>query len=671
VTRTLSRKIRIGTVRNSSIDESADTVTYAAQEIARCFHAAFGVTCSIAPHGEMLVGEASAMRSCGDLESLNMSSDQIPAPDPFVDEILVDVILGAEGVSGVVCGSNPRSTLVAAYRLLHAIGYRWLHPGKTGEVPPPPDFPNRHVHVSGKPTYGHRGVCIEGAASYEHVRDVVTWLPRVGMNAYFIQFRDGYPFFERWYTRHSDDPGVGPAHGDFGPDDARRIVGRLTKDIRKRGLHLHAVGHGWTCEPFGIPVVEWREHTGPIPDGVRDCFAQIDGRRGLHGGIPLNTNLCYSNAAVRNTIIDAIVDYAVAHPQVSYLHFWLADGMNNHCECDTCRRARPADFYVMMLNGLCTRLDAAGVDTKIVFLVYVDLLWPPENMKLVESDRFVLMFAPITRTYSEPFPSLDRPSEPSDVAGAASTDLPSDYVRNRLSFPASPAANVAYLRAWQNQFGGDSFDFDYHLMWDHYLDPGSISLSRTLHADVANLAGLQLNGYMSCQVQRASFPTGLPMYVLAATLWDRDRAFGDICDEYFTASFGEQAAAIRAYLERLSELFVPLLSGQASALTAENVPAFEEARALARDFVNTAPDEGLVEDPTGVRRAAIHRLVQHAELTELLADALIAAAGGLSGADRKWQAVEDHAFALEAEVDDVFDALLYTQVLGRRLFGRP
>ena len=84
------------------------------------------------------------------------------------------------------------------------------------------------------------------------------------------------------------------------------------------------------------------------------------------------------------------------------MHFWLADGSNNHCECELCRDTRPSDFYVQMLNELDEMLTARGLKTRIVFLIYVDLLWPPEQEKIANPDRFILMFAPITRTYSEP-----------------------------------------------------------------------------------------------------------------------------------------------------------------------------------------------------------------------------------------------------------------------------
>lgn len=212
--------------------------------------------------------------------------------------------------------------------------------------------------------------------------DIIDWLPKVGFNSYFIQFREAYTFFDRWYS-HINNPLKGKEH--FSVDMARNFVQRLVKEIKKRGLLYHAVGHGWTCEPFGVPGLGWDIYNGTIPASYVRYTAEINGKRGLWGGIPLNTNLCYSNPEVREIITDSIVKYLEEHPEVDVLHFWLADGSNNQCECEECRKALPSDFYVMMLNELDKKLTLKGIDTKVVFLLYVDLLWTPEREKDRES----------------------------------------------------------------------------------------------------------------------------------------------------------------------------------------------------------------------------------------------------------------------------------------------
>src|SRR5438477_193048 len=82
-------------------------------------------------------------------------------------------------------------------------------PGPDGESLPRVDLAASAVRVAEAASYRHRGICIEGAVSYEHVRDVVDWMPKVGLNAYFVQFREGYTFFERWYA-HRGNPLLPP-----------------------------------------------------------------------------------------------------------------------------------------------------------------------------------------------------------------------------------------------------------------------------------------------------------------------------------------------------------------------------------------------------------------------------------------------------------------------------
>jgi hypothetical protein len=417
-------------------------------------------------------------------------------------------------------------------------------------------------------------------------------------------------------------------------------------------LLFHAVGHGWTCEPFGIPGLGWEYPPEPVPPEAVQYLALVNGKRELWGGVALNTNLCYSNPDVRRIMVDDIARYAQAHPEVDLLHLWLADGTNNHCECENCRTMRPADFYVMLLNEVDRRLTELGLPTRIVFLIYVDLLWPPEHVRLAHPDRFALMFAPITRTYSRPY----------EVRGALPA-LPA-YARNHLTFPRGVEENVAFLRAWQGLFDRliDSFDFDYHLMWDHVYDPGYMQASRVLHADLQQLRALDLDGFNSCQVQRASFPTGLPMTLMGWTLWDREREFDEMARDYFNAAFGPDGALAQAYLERLSALFdPPYLRGEQPAVNAaaaerlRQVPAAVEAF---RPVIARNAGSGIA-----CHAASWAYLAHHADLMVGLADALEARArGDAAGALEQWEAVRGMAWQREPELHAVFDTWLFNNV---------
>jgi hypothetical protein len=399
-------------------------------------------------------------------------------------------------------------------------------------------------------SYDHRGVCIEGAVSVDHVLSLVDWLPKQGFNSYFIQFREAYTFFQRWYA--SED-GSGEADPAFDLDRARAYTRRIRAAVKARGLWLHMVGHGWTCEPFGISGTGWYRDDGELPEATRRHLALIKGVRELWHGVALNTNLCYGNPETRSIMVDSIVEYARTNEDVDIVHVWLADGSNNHCECELCVEREPADWYVMLLNEIDSALTDAGLDTRIVFLIYVDLLWPPRTEALRNPDRFILMFAPISRSYNQAFSAGAEPLP----------DLP-PFERNHLSFPKDPAANVAFLRGWQQGFSGDSFDFDYHYMWDHFTDPAQTALPRVLHQDLQCLRDIGLNGFISCQVQRAFLPTGLGMTVMGRTLWDRTLTFDQIRQDHFRHCFGADGPRVWDWLEQVGERLNRVTRGDAT-----------------------------------------------------------------------------------------------------------
>lgn len=633
---------------------SHPTVAYAGQELERCLTIMSGRQVE-------LVTEDSYSHDKGGLWVAE--ADQLPPGGlPAVEDRRMDdaVRVSVTDGNGVVTGSNPRSVLLAAYRLLTLLGCRWVRPGADGERIPV-GVESVTVNLSERPAYRHRGICIEGAVSEEHVRGIIEWLPRVGMNSYFTQFRESFTFFNRWYA-HQGNPIRLPE--PFTTDDARAILGRVVGEIEKRSLIYHAVGHGWTCEPFGMQGLGWEFEPVEAPQEAVQYLALVNGKRQVWEGIPLNTNLCYSNPEVRRIMIEDMVRYAREHPAVDLLHVWLADGANNSCECEACARARPADFYVMLLNELDAALSEAGLETRVVFLIYVDLLWPPETRRIANPERFVLMFAPITRSYSRPFAAdLDRLPE-----------LP-PFERNRLQFPRSVDANVAFLKAWGTAFAGDSFDFDYHFMWDHYNDPGYCSMATVLHEDVRRLSRIGLNGFISCQTQRAFFPTGLGMYAMAAALWSPAREYADVEQEYFEAAFGGDWKAARGYLYELSELFDPeYLRGDRRArdgtpnIKCEEPPAFAKIADVIAGFRPVISGHADADDV--VRQASWRFLAHHADICEPLAAAYEARErGDEEAALEHWERAARIAWEREPELHTVFDVYLFTNTLAGR-FGR-
>ncbi|MHB1154322.1 MAG: DUF4838 domain-containing protein [Eubacteriales bacterium] len=561
------------------------------------------------------------------------------APNEYDDEILVEIKDGA----GVITGSNPRAVLIAVYRTLYELGCRFTSP--EDEYIPKKDITPVSLNISVNETasYRHRSVCIEGAVSYSHVFNMIDWLPKAGMDGYFVQFRIPFTFFDRFYSAHNmplDENGV------------THMYHRLVEEMTKRGLMYHATGHGWTCEPFGITGSGWFPNKEPLSPDIKQYLAEVNGKRELWGDVALNTNLCYSNREVRKKIASAIKDYCAEYQAIEYLHFWLADGSNNHCECENCHNTKPSDFYIMMLNEIDAALTAAKINTKVVFLIYVDLLWEPDFARIINSERFVLMFAPITRTYTTAF------------CEGISSETPelTPYVRNKLKMPRSVDENIARLKKWQEQFNGDSFDFDYHLMWDHVNDPGYTECARILYEDVINFDKIGINGMVSCQLQRTGFPTWLPLYAMAKGLWNKKITFNEITDEYYKALFGDCGDIIKNYLTRLTELFNPAyLRAELEQINNETASRYAAIPAYIADI-----------KPFLISKAKCGRqwekLLIHADLCIILAEGLAARASGDSEtAKYKYNDLIRTAYANEAITMDSLDMWNYENIMRRVL----
>ncbi|MBQ4602556.1 MAG: DUF4838 domain-containing protein [Clostridia bacterium] len=510
------------------------------------------------------------------------------------DSIYIDV----KNAAGIISGSNECSVLIAVYRFTYMLGCRYLRPGKDGEKIPQKELCAEMLTASVRytPSYFHRAICIEGSTSTEHIYNTIDWLPKVGLSGYFVQFFTPNVFFRRYYGAHIVDA------------DVDAMMEPLKDEITKRSLKYHAVGHGWTCEAFNISTTGWLEFKGEIPEDMKEVIAMLDGKREMYHGIPANTNLCYSNPYAREKITDCFVNYCKNHPEVKYLHFWLADEANNQCECENCRDTLPSDYYVIMLNDIDRKLTEAGVDTKVVCLIYNELLYTPIYGKLNNPSRFTLMFAPITRSYSHSYSEIDR-DKPVEIK---------PYVRNKFNAPTSVEENVAMLEGWKAQKFSDSFIFDYHLMWDHHTDPGYYYVAKTLHSDMANLDKLGLDGMVSCQLQRVGLPTGLPQYAMAAALWDKSCAFEDVSKEYFTAAFGIYGEDVEKYLSTLSDLFDPeFVRGEKKKDADVVIRDYTEAKRVIDEFKEEFIDKHICLSPDW------QYLSIHAELCLYLADVYI------------------------------------------------
>lgn len=608
-------------------------VSFAAEELIRHFQMA---GCSAFP-GKWMPGkeqEPGVIR-IGTVDDVDSDNPFEGLKDAQLDDA-VRIRVSREG--GILAGSNERSVLLAVYRFLYELGFRWVRPGKDGVCAPEKGWKEKiPLALEERASFRHRGICIEGAESVENILDLLDWMPKVGYNAYFVQFDDAYIFLNRWYT-HENNPLL-PPH-PISRSEGTRMTEWIIEEAHRRGLMYHAVGHGWTTRVMGLCDGGWEKTQEPPPE-TRGLLAEMDGKRTLFHGVPTNTNLCYSSPEVVERFAETVAEYARQHPETDYLHVWLADAFNNQCECPACREHLPTDLYIHILNEIDRRLTERGVRTRIVMLAYQELLWAPEKERLHNPDRFVLMFAPISRSFEH---SYAEPEPPAQVPA---------YERNHITMPVGIAENTAFLRGWQKAFSGDSFDYDYHLGRAHYGDPGYQRISEVLWEDVRSLPALGLNGMMLCQEQRVGFPTWMPNYTGGMTLWNRSTDFKELTRDYFSHCFGEGWEECLAYCELASRSFsMDFWNGKK--VDREKVAArLESFLKEQKRYETSLPAWESAQEPVRSARRILH---EHLRYARLFAQALLCRARGEEAATREhWRAfaawIREHEMPLQPWLD--------------------
>lgn len=462
--------------------------------------------------------------------------DMSDAEDIQLDDI---IYIEADEKGGIIAGSNPGATLIAVYRYLKAQGCRWLFPGVDGEWIPVVGGV-KAVSYRKLADHRYRGQCNEGAEYQTNMIETIDFTPKIGMNTYMIEFDNPYTYYASYYD-HAHSTCREPEPVD--PEVVLQWKRQCEVEIQKRGLHFHDMGHGWTAEPFGASsTTGWvKMDDGDITDETRQYLAMLDGKRQTFHGVPLNTNVCMSNPKTREIMAKYIADYAETQNNVDFLHIWLADGSNNHCECEECKKKDTSDWYVMLLNDIDAELTKRNLSTHLVFIVYVDTFWPPIAEKLNNTKRFTMLYAPITRLYTETY------GETPDM------DKVVPYNRNHNKLPKGMAESLAYLKKWQEMWKGDAFCYEYHFWVHQYKDPSALYLAKLIYDDIVALKKNGLHGIVEDGSQRSYFPNGIAFYTYGETLYDSSVKFEDLVEDYFSHAYGEDWKLALEFLEKIRD----------------------------------------------------------------------------------------------------------------------
>ncbi len=467
--------------------------------------------------------------------------DVSDAEEPELDDILY-IYMGKK--EGIIAGSNPRSVLLSVYEYLRQQGCRFLMPGIDGEyIPIVKELsPVRHRFV---PSCRYRGWCNEGAEVQYDMIEAIDFAPKVGLNTFMLEFRIPTSYYNRHYNHLYNEEAREPE--PISNDTILQYKRHTEVEIAKRGLQFHDIGHGWSGDPFGIDTSVRKNPNAPtanddaLTDEQRGYLAEIDGRRGLVHDVPNYTNFCMSNKVARRKVVDYAVNHAKMTSHADFIHFWLGDANNNHCECDECRKKTPSDWYVILLNELDEALTAAKLSTRIVFISYVDTVWAPLEEKINNQKRFSCLLAPISRSYTESLPE-----------GKSNVTL-RPFELNKNTLPKNLEESFAYFDEWRNMWKGHNLAYEYHF-WSHqYRDLSGLAISRIINEDIKAYKERGINGIIEDGSQRSFFPNGFAFYVYARTLYDTTLSYEKLAEEYFSAAYGDDWKEFYVYLEKLRD----------------------------------------------------------------------------------------------------------------------
>ena len=455
------------------------------------------------------------------------------------DTELDDVLhIDTDEKGGIIAGSNPRSVLLSVYQYLKENGCRFLFPGVDGEYIPIADV--KPVRFHKKPSLRYRAQCNEGAETQQSVLDAIDFTAKLGMNTFMLEFDIPFTYYKKYYE-HQYNPAREPE--PVSVDQVLQWKRATETEIAKRGLRQFDMGHGWTAESFGISSVSgWEAQSqSTIPEEMRQYLALIGGKRELFHGVALNTNICMSNPDARRLICRRVVEYAKQAENVHCLKISLADYMKNHCECEECRKMRPSDWYVKLLNEIDEALCAEGLHQKLGFTIYSDTAWEPEHESFKNPDHFLGNLAAISRSYLTS----------SGVDPQPKTITP--YIRNVSDRLDSMDEYLWHGNEWRRQSGCTLFAYEYHFWKAQFYCPSCLTFAKRLNEDVISYRNNRYVGVMEDCSQRNFFPNSLAFQIYAQTLFDVDMDYEAAVEDYLSHTYGEAKDIVRRFFEQLEE----------------------------------------------------------------------------------------------------------------------
>ncbi len=642
--------------------ERGETADYASSELAKYIKAICGEDAEIKLEKGNEPGITLAL-----FDKLGISYEGLDDPN-FDDSYHIDI----KGFDGYIAASNIRTILYGVYGYLYETGCRFFRPGKDGEYIPQKDLSAVEVQLTKTADLRYRSDCIEGSLSLEMIEDRIEWLPKVGFNSYLIQGTVPTNMLDRWYAhqgnKYKQDEAI-----NLTWKQKQDITAKIEKAIKKHGLLFHDLGHEYLFPAFGVHE---DSEVPTMDESIWSHIALVNGERVIHHRSIKYTNFCYSDPVVWEKVADYLVKYVKEKPEIDLLHLWLADNSDNTCQCEECSKVNYSDTYIKLLNYVDEQFTKNNIDTKIVFILYLDTQKPPVKEVIKNPERFVMTIALGGCVWFEA------------EKGYSVYDYDNDIDQlDILGEPTVLARAMRDRKGWERAFKGDVFFYDYHMYSVHLNDMGHKYCATRLARDAQFVKTQRANGLMNCCTPRVYMPTGLPPYLCGLSMFDNKLDVEAERDDYFVKSFGEDGMKAKEYLDSLSDYFLTDMvsfigvSAFAEEFTDETElktkmqwmynpeaeASFKKAKETVKEFLPVIEKNLKLEH--SCHRESWRILRVHHELCLRLADALIeGAAGDMTKAHEKCYELIDYLALHEDEYAPYFDFFLYYKRL-RFMFG--
>ena len=541
--------------------------------------------------------------------------EEFGLPNEAEDVELDDVVhIDTTENGGILAGSNPRSVLFAVYRFLKENGCRFLFPGTDGEFIPRKTVAATQYHKMAD--HRIRAHTTEGDPSLEQALQYIDYQAKQELNAYGLS--QIHIYHSRYYMHRFNEKNRPPEPVSRELIEQWQVL--CEAELVKRGMIMRIGGHGWPAQVAGFDSRDnalYVKGKKQVPEEIRPKLAMMNGVRGLNKGNPHFTNLCWSQPELRSAYAKFIAQKAIDNRQIAMIGVSMADTSHNHCECEECQKLRPSDYMVMIVNEVDEILTEKGIKTKIFFSDYIDMAFPPSQMRIKNPGRFIFQHAAITRSYTE------------SLSADSVIPEPKPYVRNKWEVPRTVEECMSYYKGWREHFPCTGVSYEYHFWLHQYRDPGMLAFSRRIYEDNMALKHFDISGCVEDGSNKSFFPNGFADHIFCASLWDRELDYDAELEDYFSHIYGDDWKKVKTYLEKISAAFDhAYMCGErcvdperGELYNPEHVKDLEEVReitASARELIKTH-----LAMPTRPQTVCWRLLLRHTQWCERLAEVFI------------------------------------------------